>query len=174
MKILLACLLCLVLPIAQAFAISGGPFPSPHPVTGIYAGVFVPLPTVLDPGPPEVTMTDNSLALFTLSVQKLGLASGTTAVFRNGISYTGSIQASADVDSARLRGAFTAVSSSEFAKGIFLNTRIIPNPKTNSTASNRIRGKASITYTNTVNDPNGDSGGPILYRVHGFKQAEAN
>jgi hypothetical protein len=174
MKILLACLMCLVLPISQAFAISGGPFPSPHPITGTYAGVFVPIPTVLDPGPPPVTMTDNSLALFTLSVQKIGLASGTAAVFRNGINYTGSIQASADPDSAKLRGALTAISGANSAKGNFLNTRIIPNHNTNSTASTRVRGKASITYTNSLGDSNGDSGGPIVYQVHAFKQADVN
>src|SRR2546430_801029 len=125
MRILLACLMCLVLAMSQAFAISGGPFPSPAPVTGTYAGVFVPIPIVPDPATPEVTLTDNSLALFTLSIQKLGLASGTAAVFRNGISYSGSIQASADVDTAKLRGVITATNVSYTAKGKFMNTKIV-------------------------------------------------
>jgi len=59
MKILLACLMCLVLMASQCFAISGGPVfgGAQLTVTGSYAGVFVPRLI-----PPLVSAT-NSLAL---------------------------------------------------------------------------------------------------------------
>src|ERR1700759_5637695 len=107
MKIVLASLMCSLLIATQAFAISGGPWDgggTTVKVTGIYAGVMVPIPTVLDPGPPPVTLTDNSLALFTLVVPSTGLATGTGATFRNGFFYTGTITGSADPDSAKLTG----------------------------------------------------------------------
>jgi hypothetical protein len=193
MKIILACLMCLVLGAAECFAIDGGPVfggGSQVAVTGTYAGVMIPIPTVVDPGPPEVTMTDNSLVLFTLIIPKEGLGHGTSAVFRNGISYTGTIVGSADPDSAKLTGILTtsflllASSStgtggtSEVIKheydgnGQFVNAKIVSNTNTTSTATARIRGKSSLTYTNDNSDPNGDSGGAIFYRIKGFKQSQ--
>src|SRR5882672_8653322 len=98
MKVLLGCLMCLVLTIVETFAISGGPWggPSHVTVTGTYAGVFVPIPPVNPAPPPPTLPPDNSLALFTLKVPQIGLASGTSAVFRNGIFYSGTIRGSAD------------------------------------------------------------------------------
>jgi hypothetical protein len=190
MKIVLACLLCLVLGASESFAIDGGPTyggGSGITITGTYAGVLVPVPTTLDPGPPPVTLTDNSLALFTLKIPKLGLASGTSAVFRNGIFYPGTILGSADPDSAKLTGILNAffqetvaaTSTTRFifqynANGQFVNAKIVPNQNSASSATTRIRGKASITYTNDAGDPNGDSGGPLLYKIKGFKQSEAS
>lgn len=195
--------MCLVLGASQCFAISGGPFGggSQVTVTGTYAGVFVPIPTVLDPGPPPVTMTDNSLALFTLKIPKTGLASGVTAVFRNGLFYSGTIQGSADPDSAKLTGvvnssfqetvATTSTTTFVFeydANGQFVNAKIVANPNVASSATTRIKGRASLTYrtdapdpncTNSFptpcpSDPNGNSGGPIDYKIHGFKQSEVS
>jgi hypothetical protein len=167
MKILLACLMCLVLPASQCFAISGGPVfgPSHHAIPGRYAGVFLPFPIIIDPGPPPVTLMDNSLVLFTLKIPKVGLASGTVTIFRNGFVYQGSpeiggdgagILGSADFNTGRLNGVVSATvaETGGTAKGRFLNARI---------KASRISGKASITYS--------DSGGPILYGVRGFKQA---
>ena len=94
MKILLACLMCPVLVVSQCFAIDGGPVfggGGQVTVTGTYAGVFVP---ILDP---TIGIPDNSLVLFTLSIPKVGLATGTVAVFRNGFFYPGTIQGSADM-----------------------------------------------------------------------------
>jgi len=163
MKILLACLMCLVLPASQCFAISGGPVfgPSHHAIPGRYAGVFLPFPIIIDPGPPPVTLMDNSLVLFTLIIPKVGLASGTVTIFRNGLVYTNiadeGIQGSADFNTGRLNGVVSATvaETSLTAKGRFQNARI---------KASRISGKASITY---------DSSGPILYGVRGFKQAKA-
>jgi hypothetical protein len=188
MKILLACLMCLVLGASECFAISGGPVfgGAQVSVTGTYAGVFVPIPIAVDPGPPPVTLTENSLALFTLTVPKVGLASGTSAVFRNGFFYSGGIQGSADPDSARLTGIIdasfeeekqsgtTTVTEHYHANGRFVNANMVANQNPSSSATVRIRGKASLTYTlgaNATDAAHGDSGGPILYKVHGFKQA---
>jgi len=188
MKILLACLMCVVLTASECFAISGGPFGgnTQVSVTGTYAGVFVPKPTVIviDPGPPEVTQTlpaDNSLALFRLSIPTTGLGSGTAVIFRGAITYSGTIQATADPDSGRLSGGsngtstFTPTSDTTetfSATGRFQNTFITGTPMFSNTAA-RIKGKATITYISVPSNPVGDSGGPILYRVHGFKQSSA-
>jgi hypothetical protein len=193
MKILLACLMCLVLGASECFAIDGGPFGggSQVTVTGTYAGVFVPVIVTLSPGPPPVTAPpDNSLALFTMTIPKQGLASGTVAIFRNGKAYPGTMTASADPDSAQISGVISAIHSQsvtssdgsttvtfvfdDLANGI-LKAKIVANTTTTSTASARIRGaKSSITYTtgNTA-DPSGDSGGPVFYHIRGFKQSEA-
>jgi hypothetical protein len=197
MKTLLGCLMCQILVTSQCFAIDGGPFGgggSQVVVTGTYAGVLVPIPIVLDPGPPEVTTTDNSIALFTIRVPSVGLADGTAAVFRNGFSYSGTIQGSADPDSAKLTAivttSFIVVTQTsgingdqqditkEFdANGQFNNAHIVANTNTASTAATRIRGKASLTYIQsqgTPADANGDSGGPIFYKIKGFKQSTSS
>jgi hypothetical protein len=187
MKIVLACLMCVVLTASECFAISGGPVfgGSQVSVTGTYAGVFVPVPQVLDPGPPPVTFTDMSFALFTLNVPKVGLATGTVAIFRNGNAYTGDIQASADPDSAVVSGVISAIRtqavpgtdttlvSLDFANGI-LKAKAAAIGNLSSSTSVRLRGKkSSITYTTTSSDSSGDSGGPIFYKIRGFKQSEA-
>ncbi|MEY2484836.1 MAG: hypothetical protein QOH39_484 [Verrucomicrobiota bacterium] len=189
MKTVLGCLMCLVLTISQGFAISGGPFgggSTQVKVTGTYAGVFIPILTVLDPGPPPVTVPDNSLALFTLSVPSQGLAKGTVAIFRNGRAYTGDIQASADPDSAKVSGVISAIHTqtvtlpnstvtfvyNDLANG-FLLAKAIASNSTFSTSAVLLRGnQSSIEYTTSSSDSSANSGGPIRYRVHGFKQSE--
>jgi hypothetical protein len=101
MKALLGCLMCLVLTLSQAFAISGGPFGRGGAIvlTGTYAGVLTAIAVVVDPGPPPVTLPpDNSLGLFSLVIPSTGLhlgqtstntVTGTVVIFRNGIVYTG-------------------------------------------------------------------------------------
>lgn len=182
MKILLACLMCIVLGAAECFAIDGGPvYTGQVTVTGTYAGVFIPLPVQVDPGPPPITQTDNSFALFTLSIQRgtsttPSLGIGTIVVFRNGLLYNvgGIIQASADPDSAKLTGVLTVTdSAADLARGQFVNTRMVPNNKSGTTVSVRVKGKASINYTSPGGNPNADSGVPIIYRVSAFKQSEA-
>jgi hypothetical protein len=186
MKTLLGCLMCLVLTMAQGFAISGGPFGGSTmvDVRGTYAGVFVP---IVDP---TIGLQDNSLALFTLTVPRTGLASGTAAIFRQGFFYPGTIQGSADPDSAKvtgiIQGTFTDTVESGlitamhnyFASGKFQNTKIVSiSNSLNSSSSTRIRGMAEITYVPGAGftpDPRGDSGGPIRYRVHGFKQSDVS
>jgi len=195
MKIVLACLMCFVLGASESFAIDGGPSyggGSGAVVTGTYAGVMVPMPTELSPGPPPITLTDNSLVLFSMKIPKEGLAAGDAVVFRNGFFYSGTIQGSADPDSAKLTGIVNTsfdedvttggtagtVTAHFEGNGQFVNAKIVSNNNTASTASARIRGKASLTFVLGVNSevvPNsalGDSGGPIFYKVKGFKQSE--
>lgn len=198
MKILLASLMCGLLTTLQCFAIDGGPWGPGGgvTVTGNYAGVMVPIPVAPDPANPGATLPpDNSIALFTISIPTIGLASGTSATFRNGIAYSGTFIGSADPDTQKLTGILTSqffvfsdvtigttttsvtIAAEYDANGKLENAKIVANTHASSAAA-RIRGTASITYTNQqflsgVDDPNGDSGGPILYRVIGFKQSEA-
>ena len=181
--------MCVVLPISQAFAIKGGPTYGNGgvDVTGNYAGVFFP---IFDA---TVGNTDDSLALFTLSIPRsAGLAQGSAVIFRKGFFYSGTITGAADPDSAKLSGIIqgtftdtfesgsTAVSCNFTAAGKFENTQIVANTDIFSSAATRIRGKATITY-NPPADPicsedpngNGDSGGAISYKVSGFKQSAA-
>src|SRR6476646_2052709 len=198
MKVLLGCLMCLVLTIAQTFAISGGPWGGRGQVsvTGTYAGVLIPVLVVVDPGPPPVTLPpDNSLALFTLKVPQTGGAAGAAVIFRNGFFYPGVIDAVADPDSAKISALFNATFSKTHtandlngvahdytfnfnANGQFDNVKVVANQQSFTTSA-RLRGTASLTYT-TENDPNnpdfaaGDSGGPIKYKVRGFKQSDSS
>lgn len=90
---LLAVLLCNVLAVAQVSALSGGPvYPGGSvSTTGIYSGVMNGL-------------LSNSLGLFTVSIPRSGLGTGTAAVFRNGYFFPGTIQAAVDPESASLSG----------------------------------------------------------------------
>ena len=63
------------------------------------------------------------------------------------------------------------------ANGQFDKVKVVANPNIGSSASARLRGTASITYTTEPGNPEfakADSGGPILYKVRGFKQSEAS
>lgn len=187
MKVLLGCLMCLVLTVVQTFAISGGPWGGRGQVsvTGTYAGVLVPLLVVVDPGPPPVTLPpDNSLALFTMKIPQTGVGSGTIAVFRNGFTYSGTMTASADPDTAKLTAVVTAIRQITVgdttivhfyeANGQFNGAKLTSGERSSATGGVRIKGRASLTYQNDAGDPAGDSGGPIQYRVRGFKQSESS
>ena len=164
MKSLLGCLMCLVFTASQTFAISGGPWSGGGQVAvvGTYAGVLVPLVVVVDPGPPPVTLPpDDSLVLFTLKIPRTGLGIGDAVVFRNGIFYSGQIQASADPDGGRLSGVINAqfqqiissgsssTGSSESiqsyyeANGKFRKTSIVT--RSSSSGTSRIIGRGSLT-----------------------------
>lgn len=193
MKIVLACLMCVVFTATECFAIDGGPWGGSGgvTVTGNYAGVLIPIPTVLSAGPPPVTLTDNSLALFTLGIVKVGLATGTSAVFRNGIFYSGTITGLADPASDKVSGVIAATQTTSTtttgttgtttttqtnynANGKLDNVTVVAGSTQLSSSDTRLRGKASITYVVIGgSDPNGDSGGPIVYKVRAFKQSEA-
>jgi hypothetical protein len=184
MKVLFAALVCFVLNSSQAFAISGGPWGgSGHVVvTGTYAGVLTP------------TIVDNSVVLFTLQVPQTGLASGTSVVFRKGIFYSGTLQGSADPDSAKLTailnatflqissassgttGSSISITSEYDANGQFDAAKIVAHNNVGSASSTRIRGAAVLTYKNLRNDgnpPDPDGEGTVPYKIKGFKQSEA-
>lgn len=209
MRVLLACLMCEILPISQAWAIDGGPFDGGGRninTIGTYAGLLVPIQVQVDPGPPPVFLPpDNSLALFTLSIPSTSTATGTAAVFRNGYSYSGTITGLADPDNARLTGLvstnFTrnqtevleiatglfvirSVPHTYEASGQFSRARIVASSPGSSSVA-RIRGRATLTYQTDAHDPNctpsaatscpvdplGVSGGPLQYKIRGFKQS---
>ena len=181
MRILLASLMCLVLFESECFALKGGPIFTGSRVStiGTYAGLLVP------------RAVDNSLGIFTATVPQTGVATGTVALFRNGIFYPGTIQAIADPDS----GAFTGVCSSSFditftssedpvshtttktvvtfnANGS-VNAKIRGSKNAFTSSAARITGTGAITYKTVGGDPNSDanSDGPVMYQVDGFKQS---
>lgn len=151
-------------------------------VVGTYAGSLVP---TVDP---DTGLTDpNSLAVFTLRIPQIGLANGTAAIFRNGFYYPGTIQASADPLTAQISGGiqgqfddvvFSSTTITEarhyFATGRFEGAKIVAKSGTFSILAVRIKGAASISYvpgSGFIPDPRGDSGGPIPYKILGFKQS---
>lgn len=187
MKILLACLMCLVLTMSECFALKGGPEFGKGQVTttGIYAGVLVP------------QVADNSLGIFSVLIPNRGTGSGTVSFFRNGIFYPGTIQAIADPDSAVLTGVASSTRSITFtsttdpttgettnivitfnANGS-INGKIKANRVSGSLALARLTGTSDITYATVGSAPGvdlstGNSDGPLPYEIDGFKQAEVN
>lgn len=89
MKILLACLMCLVLTMSQAFAISGGPVygggKTRVPVVGTYAGIMQ-----------DIMVGSNNLGIFTISIPQQGLATGTVFIFTGERTFSGPISGLAD------------------------------------------------------------------------------
>lgn len=168
MKSVLGLLLCLVLGTAQTFAISGGPVFGTGNIstTGTYAGVLTPGP--LSPGA-------NSIGLFSLTIPKTGLGTGTVVIFAAGLTYTGTFQGTADPDTARLIGEIDATSTVEIgdsggveiAVGRMLG-RIKPNKNFFSTATARLVGTSNIQFSFAANDPFTQ----IDYKVRGFKQSD--
>jgi hypothetical protein len=138
MKIVLACLMCVVLTASECFAISGGPvFNTGINVVGTYAGVIKPsrFCDVCDNGqdvrvkckdvqsyvadhpgataepciPPSVPDCSlNSLGVFSIGVPSAGIATGDFVMFAQGRVFTGNIQGTADPNTAKLTGILTA------------------------------------------------------------------
>jgi hypothetical protein len=174
-KALFGCLVCLVFATSHVLAVPGGPRYEGDVArtSGIFAGVFVP------------TQEKNTLGLFSLSVPREGLGTGTVALFRNGTFYPGTIQASADPANGQLDGVVNAgyertVAFTEDERFVYtytgnglLNARITSmRGRRFSTASDRIRGSAQLTYH--TSDPSAPLGstGTALYIVDGFKQTQ--
>jgi hypothetical protein len=175
-------LLCLVLGTAQAFAIKGGPVFGSGQVrtTGVYAGVLTPGP--LSPGA-------NSLGLFTMTVPRNGLGTGTVVIFTAGQTYNGTIQGTADPDTAKFIGVlratfpflttvpsgfddkgnqtFETVSVVAVAAGQ-VNGQIRQNANLFSTSSVRLVGTSNVQFSLSVNNPFTQIG----YIVTGFKQSD--
>ena len=182
MRALLGCLLCLVLGTAQAFAVKGGPVFGGAQVrtTGVYAGVLTPGP--LSPGA-------NSLGLFSMTIPRNGLGTGPVVVFTAGQTYNGTIQGTADPDTAKFTGVlratfpflttvpagfdddgnpqFETVSVVAVAAGQ-VNGTIRQNENLFSTSSVRLVGTSNVQFSLTVNNPFTQIG----YIVTGFKQSE--
>jgi hypothetical protein len=184
MKGLLGCLMCLVFTASQTFAISGGPFGTPKlSPQGTYAGVMtfkarVPVcDTPPCPGQPTGT---NQLGLFTLVVPQTGLATGTAVFFNQGQIYSGTIQATADPQTAQVKGIISATFSyiivlpdgsttttvdAQAAGKTTINVRA--STTTFTANSVLLGGQADIQFALTVNNPFDE----IKFHISGFKQA---
>ena len=181
MKALLGCLLCLVLTSAQCFAVSGGPdYGKGGTVrtTGIYAGVLYPLETV------------NSIGLFSVQVPRSGLGVGTVVLFANSSAYSGTMNATADPDSAVFTGfidaGFNFVDAICTANCTDPDTtkRTVTTLTLRAVASGRIDGKVKATRTLSQTsarlsgtslirfNPDFSGVGGRSYELVGFKQAE--
>jgi hypothetical protein len=180
MRILLAVLMCFVLTGSECFAIGGGPVYNPGnvSVTGTYAGVLYPSGDIR-----------NTIGLFSVTVPKSGLGSGTAFLFANSNAYTGTMQATADPDSAVLTGFIdtgfnfidirctanctdpdttkrTITTTAVRAEGSgVVNGTVSSNKHTFSSASARLTGSALIEF-----NPDFFFTGGITYSVVGFKQ----
>lgn len=201
MKAMFGVLLCFVFITTQAFAISGGPWGRDGGVnvTGTYAGVLVPIPQA-NPAPPPPTVTDDSLALFTLKIPQTGGGAGQAVIFRKGIFYAGIIDAVGDPDSGKISAVISATVAVTVtcndcngvahdymytlnANGKFETVKAVASQQSVAASSVRLRGTASLTYvTDAMNacDPgcvaslNAASGASIQYHVKGFKQSDSS
>jgi hypothetical protein len=93
-KSLLGSLLCLVLATSHTYAVKGGPGYGGGNVrtTGTYAGVLYPIGA------------NNSIGLFSVQIPRTGLGTGTAFLFANSNAYNGTMQGTADPDSAQFTG----------------------------------------------------------------------
>src|SRR5215210_4927238 len=105
MKILLACLMCLVFSTVQCFALKGGPHYTTGGanIIGRYAGVLRP-PFCPLADPSECPTGFNSLGLFTLVIPQTGIGTGTAFIFAGGRTFTGTITALGDPNKGALSG----------------------------------------------------------------------
>jgi hypothetical protein len=119
MKAIFPLLLIYVFMTVQTYAISGGPNFSGGSftiVSGLYSGVLQGTTEVTGtagpaiPGDPTAGNTtdggtsSNALGLFAMTVPVIGLATGTFMLFADGVVFGGTIDASADPDSAQIKG----------------------------------------------------------------------
>jgi hypothetical protein len=190
MRILLACLMCEILPLSQAMAIDGGPFGGggngPVPVVGSYAGVM------LDSNPGS-----NNLGIFTVGIPQQGLASGTVFIFTGVRTFSGPISGLANPNTDKFVGTLQAIPvvTSSSATIETLNFHADGSIKAQvklgkgvGIASVRLNGTAHVTTQDTrgtgacSNDPSCDSSSSCAgsncccttetsYKVRGFKQS---
>jgi hypothetical protein len=174
MQTLLGCLMCLVLTISQAFAISGGPFGGKGvvAVVGTYAGTF---------NPTAACGCSNNLGIFTLSVPQTGLAAGNVLIFTGERTFTGPITGLADPNTdilvATLQGipvvtsGSTTIETLNFHADGTVNGKVKQNKKTTGISSIRLHGTAHVTTTNSNVSPPAQT--VTDYTVHGFKQSNS-
>jgi hypothetical protein len=169
MKILLGCLMCLVLPMSQAFAISGGPpYPIQANIIGTYAGALNP-----------VVASSNTLGIFSVGIPDTGLASGPFFVFTGERTFVGSIQGVGDPDKATLRANLqaipvvtagdTTIFTLNFHADGSMNAKVKARSKRFGTTSTRLTGTAHITTTNRNDTPPTTT--ETDFTVDGFKQS---
>lgn len=155
MKILLACLMCLVLTEAECFAIKGGPiYPAGTNVFGTYAGILEPR---FDPTNP---FSSNSLGLFSLSVPSTGLASGSFVMFAYGIVFRGTVQGLGNPNKGTIQGildgSFAVASNQSTITDAFGFTF------TSSTSSVTARAEGNLTASVTSTRTGGATSASLL------------
>jgi hypothetical protein len=106
MKILLACLMCLVLTASECFALAGGPVFTTLDPAGTYAGSMRARKRHLTDFPRGCSL--NSLGVFALSIDASGAGTGDFVLFSQGRVFTGTISGNANVVSGRLSGVLNA------------------------------------------------------------------
>jgi hypothetical protein len=157
MKILLACLMCLVLVASECFAISGGPvFSGSLNVVGTYAGV-IKRPSETPPASPPCPLMEsgcaaNSLGVFSVGVPASGISSGTFVMFSQGRVFTGTIRGTADPGQAKLTGVLNA--TFDFTE-TFINpdgttTEVMVTASANGNLKTRITTVSSHSGLNTA------------------------
>ncbi len=205
MKKLLPILLCYVLMTSQVFAISGGPVfgtGTINPVgtySGVVQGVSQGINSTItttftgnlatDGGP---TVSPAALGLFSLSVPSTDVATGAFILFSNGSTFTGTIEASIDIDSNQLSGivsgaqyeqVFTSTSSTgtttvsteetAYASGQILGR--VNGSGGRAVSSARIAGTAYLNVTFLAATPNAITGQrpstQLICTVSGFRQS---
>lgn len=175
LKAIFGCLLCVVLPTAECFAVKGGPvYPAGRNIVGTYAGV---LEGAFDPTNPR---SSNTLGIFSLGVPQTGLANGSLALFTGERTFVGSIQGIGDPNRGTIRaalqgipvvtgGGVTIFTLNFHADGL-LNAQVKPGRNASAgVAATRLVGSAVITTTNrNVTPVEKDT---TTFAVDGFKQS---
>ncbi len=188
MKILLASLMCFVLCTSECFALKGGPvYPGRGAnIIGMYAGVLhPPFCPVADPA--QCPTGFNSLGLFTLAIPQTGLGTGTAFIFTNGRSFTGTISAIGDPNTAALSGVVateyqvTVLGSNGTPRtcataGGQVSGKITARKGLTSVSSILIKGTAVMTVSCvpvTFGCPADCTSGTSSYQIDGFKQSNS-
>ncbi len=180
MKILLACLLCVVLTVSECYAVSGGPqYPGGGTnVVGTYAAVLIPQ---FDPTDPFST---NSIGVFAASVPTTGLANGGFAFFARGQIFLGTMTGVGDPQGGTIKGILQAdvgdvpndaTDEIPGARGK-LDAQIVAARNGFGTAAIRLRGDAFLFVDQGQVDP--VTGTKIItasyaLAVEGFKQSNS-
>lgn len=168
MRILLACLMCEILPLSQAWAIDGGPFDGGGlgqvSVLGTYAGVMI-----------DKLAGSNNLGIFTLSIPQQGLATGLNFIFTGARTFSGPITGLADPNTNRFVGTLQGIATVTNSDTTIdtLNFHADGSIRANvrggkgiGIASIRLNGSAHVTTTQGSDPPTETN-----YKVRGFKQA---
>lgn len=181
MKKVLSLLLAFVFLQVQTFALSGGPFGNTglNNIVGTYAGVFSGLSgTLTNPvtGATTTASGTNSLGIFVMGVPSADLATGTVALFIEGVFYQGGILGLADPGEQKIVGISQAIHLSDiFTDQIFGNTIDFDSRADGQftaeidSTSGRIQGTGAFGVQ--VLDPTGNFGGFFFFGSSSFLPA---
>ena len=115
MKKVLSLLVASIFLQVQTWALSGGPVFVANgntDLTGVYAGVMVAQSA--KGAAPSVNSLTSSIGVFSITVPIAGAATGTTVIFQNNVTYTGTITGAANAGNRSITGIIQATSTSLF------------------------------------------------------------